>query len=119
MFRSYEPGQADKVVLIMNVIPGEEPSSGPNYFNFDPTVHYSFHVDNDKDGQADDVGSSSSSGTRRSRRHDALGLPLSYVAAPADHRARRPRLRRARPAADVHGDDGPRQGQEATVSPTT
>ena len=21
----------------MNVIPGEEPSSGPNYFNFDPT----------------------------------------------------------------------------------
>src|SRR4051812_42494649 len=33
MFRSYEPGKSDKVDLIMDVIPGEEPSSGPNYFN--------------------------------------------------------------------------------------
>ena len=38
MFRSYEPGKANKVVLIMNVNPGEEPSSGPNYYGFDPTV---------------------------------------------------------------------------------
>src|SRR5207247_66266 len=29
MFRDYAPGQQDKVVLIMDVIPGEEPSSGP------------------------------------------------------------------------------------------
>ena len=29
MFRSYEPGQENKVVLIMNTQPGEEPSSGP------------------------------------------------------------------------------------------
>ena len=40
MFRSYEAGQSDKVDLIMNVIPGEEPSAGPNYYNFDPTVTY-------------------------------------------------------------------------------
>ena len=38
MFRSYEPGKADRVVLIMNVNPGEEPSSGPNYYGFDPSV---------------------------------------------------------------------------------
>ncbi|NJM07521.1 DUF4331 domain-containing protein [Candidatus Gracilibacteria bacterium] len=28
MFRSYEPGKADNVVLMMNVVPGQEPSSG-------------------------------------------------------------------------------------------
>src|ERR687896_776691 len=55
MFRSYEPGKQDKVVLIMDVHPGEEPSSGPNYYGFDQSVVYSFHVDNDRDGEADDV----------------------------------------------------------------
>src|SRR6059036_2173437 len=55
IFRSYEAGNADKVVLVMNVIPGEEPSSGPNYFLFDPNVRYAFNIDNDKDGKADDV----------------------------------------------------------------
>jgi len=55
MFRSYETGKDDKIILIMNVIPGEEPSSGPNYYNFDPNVLYAFHLDNDMDGEADDV----------------------------------------------------------------
>ncbi len=55
MFRSYEPGHEGKVILIMNVIPGEEPSSGPNYFNFDPNVSYKFEIDNDADGKADDI----------------------------------------------------------------
>jgi hypothetical protein len=55
MFRDYAPGEQDKVVLIMDVIPGEEPSSGPNYWNFDPNVLYKFSVDNDGDGKADDV----------------------------------------------------------------
>jgi hypothetical protein len=55
MFRSYEPGKADKVVMIMDVFPGGEPSSGPNYLTFDPSVLYSFYVDNDMDGKANDV----------------------------------------------------------------
>jgi hypothetical protein len=54
MFRSYEAGKADKVVLIMDVM-SEEPSSGPNYWNFDPNVLYALHVDNDRDGNADDI----------------------------------------------------------------
>src|SRR2546427_826362 len=53
MFRSYQPGKEKKVVLIMNVIPGEEPSSGPNYWNFSPGVRYLFNVDNNKDGVTD------------------------------------------------------------------
>lgn len=55
MFRSYESGNDNKIVLIMDVIPGEEPSSGPNYYNFDPNVLYAFHVDNNADGKADDI----------------------------------------------------------------
>ena len=50
-FRSWE--DSGKVVLIMNVIPGQEPSSGPNYFNFDDDVLYVIHVDTDRDGKED------------------------------------------------------------------
>ena len=32
MFRSYEPGSEDKVVLVMNVYPFEEPSGGWDTF---------------------------------------------------------------------------------------
>ena len=45
MFRSYEEGHEENMVLIMNVIPGEEPSSGPNYYQFDPNVLYSFNIE--------------------------------------------------------------------------
>jgi hypothetical protein len=82
MFRSYEPGQSDKVDLIMDVIPGEEPSSGPNYFNFDPSVLYTFNVDNNNDGKADDIRFELR--FRNELRGDttALGLPLAYTAIP-------------------------------------
>src|SRR5687768_8361353 len=49
MFRSYETDREDYIVLIMDVIPGEEPSAGPNYYNFDPSVLYSINIDNDQD----------------------------------------------------------------------
>ena len=39
----------------MNVVPGQEPSSGPNYFAFDDNVLYQLHVDNDRDGAAEDL----------------------------------------------------------------
>ena len=44
-----------KVTLIMNVIPSQEPSSGPNYFFFDDNVLYAIHLDLDRDGVADDL----------------------------------------------------------------
>ena len=50
-FRSWE--DPSKVVLIMNVIPAQEPSSGPNYFNFDDRVLYALHLDVDRDGKED------------------------------------------------------------------
>jgi hypothetical protein len=82
MFRSYEAGQEDKIVLIMDVIPGEEPSSGPNYFNFDPTVLYSINIDNDKDGDADDVRFEIRFKNEFRGVIKDLGLFLSYVALP-------------------------------------
>ena len=80
MFRDYAAGQQDKVVLIMDVIPGEEPSSGPNYWNFDPNVLYRFSVDNDGDGRADDVELEFRFKTEPIRGiPQQFGLPLSYV----------------------------------------
>src|SRR5215211_2970165 len=78
-FRSYEPGQADKVDLIMDVIPFEEPSGGPNYYNFDPSVAYTFHVDNDKDGDAGDVEFQFRFTNEIRGAVNSLGLPFSYV----------------------------------------
>uniref|UniRef100_UPI00117802AD DUF4331 family protein n=1 Tax=Crenothrix polyspora TaxID=360316 RepID=UPI00117802AD len=45
-FRSWE--DPSKVVFIMNVIPAQEPSSGPNYFNFADDVTYDINIDNNK-----------------------------------------------------------------------
>jgi hypothetical protein len=55
MFRDYSPGNENMLVLIMNVIPAEEPSSGPNYFNFNDDVLYEIHLDTDQKGTANDI----------------------------------------------------------------
>jgi len=52
-FRSW--GDGEKAVFIMNVIPQQVPASGPNFFNLDDRVRYSFHFDLDQDGDADDL----------------------------------------------------------------
>ncbi len=55
-FVSYDQANLDrapadrKVTLIMNVVPGQEPGSGPNYYAFDDHVRYQIIVDNDRDG---------------------------------------------------------------------
>jgi len=78
-FRSYEPGKEDKIVMVMNVLPGEEPSAGPNYYNFDPNVKYAFHIDNNQDGRANDVVVSFDFKNEIRGVVDALGLPVSYL----------------------------------------
>jgi len=49
------PPAERRVTFIMNVIPGQNPADGPNYFNFADDVVYRFHIDNDRDGAAEDV----------------------------------------------------------------
>jgi hypothetical protein len=44
-----------RVTFIENVNPGQDPSDGPNYFNFSDEVLYAINIDNDQDGKADDI----------------------------------------------------------------
>src|SRR5450631_421032 len=44
-----------RVTFIMNVGPGQDPSDGPNYFNFDDEVLYTINIDNDQNGVAQDL----------------------------------------------------------------
>ena len=44
-----------RVTFIMNVIPGQNPADGPNYFNFGDDVVYRINVDDDRNGKAEDV----------------------------------------------------------------
>src|SRR2546422_8201915 len=48
-------GRDRRVTMILNAVPGQEPGSGPNYFAFDDNVLYELHVDNNQDGDAEDV----------------------------------------------------------------
>jgi hypothetical protein len=78
IFRSWQ--DPDKAILIMNVIPGQEPGSGPNYFNFADDVLYEIHVDNNKNNVAANI-------TYQIRfkteiRQPGNVFPLAYVALP-------------------------------------
>jgi hypothetical protein len=44
-----------KVTFILNVNPGQDPADGPNYFNFDDDVLYTINIDNNRDGNANDI----------------------------------------------------------------
>src|SRR5947209_471427 len=49
------PEHPDKVVLIGNWFPGEEPSGGPNYFRFSDAARYQINIDIDGKRPVDDV----------------------------------------------------------------
>lgn len=53
MFRSYEPGREDRVVIIANYLPLQDSYGGPNYFSLDPNALYEIHIDNSGDGVED------------------------------------------------------------------
>jgi hypothetical protein len=52
-FVSYD--HPDRVTFVLNVDPFLQPSNGPNYFPFDPSLVYQIKVDNDHDARADVV----------------------------------------------------------------
>lgn len=51
VFRS--PDAPDTITIIANYIPLEEPSSGPNFYNFSPSGVYEIHIDNNGDAKED------------------------------------------------------------------
>ena len=76
MFRSWvNPGN---VVFILNTIPVQEPSGGPNYFNFSDDVLYKISIDTDADGEED----LSYEVRFKTEIRNPLQLPLAYVALP-------------------------------------
>src|SRR5262245_15088521 len=79
-FRSWE--DPSKVVFIANVIPGQEPGDGPNYFNFDDNVLYSIKIDNNQDGVAEDIVYEFRFTTETRPALGALLFPLPYVGNP-------------------------------------
>src|ERR687886_907176 len=50
-FRS--PDKPDTVTIISNLIPGEDPAAGPNYYTFSPTARYDIYADTNGDGKPD------------------------------------------------------------------
>jgi hypothetical protein len=50
-FRS--PDKPNMLTIISNVIPGEDPAAGPNYFTFSPTARYNIYIDRNGDGKQD------------------------------------------------------------------
>ena len=53
LYAFVSPDAPDTVTLIANYVPFEEPAGGPNFYPFDPNVHYWIKVDNTGDGVAD------------------------------------------------------------------
>ncbi|HYI08989.1 MAG TPA: DUF4331 domain-containing protein [Thermoanaerobaculia bacterium] len=51
VFRS--PDAPNTITIIANYIPLEEPSSGPNFYNFSPSGIYEIHIDNNGDAVED------------------------------------------------------------------
>jgi hypothetical protein len=79
-FRSWQ--DPSKVVFIMNVIPGQDPADGPNYFNFDDEVLYAVNIDNDQDGKAEDIVYEFRFKTENRPALGQLEFPLAYVGNP-------------------------------------
>lgn len=77
-FRSWE--NPDRVLFVMNVIPMEEPSAGPNYYNFADDVLYEIRIDNDKNNIAQNIVYQVRFKTEIRSPGDVF--PLSYVALP-------------------------------------
>ena len=48
------PDKTDTVTLVANYIPAEQPSGGPNFYEWDPSVLYEIHVHNG-DGRNDEI----------------------------------------------------------------
>src|SRR4030095_2714224 len=53
MFRSYEAGRDDNVVLVADYLPLQDAYGGPNYFSLDPKALYEIHIDNNGDAKED------------------------------------------------------------------
>jgi hypothetical protein len=76
------PAADRRVTFIMNVLPGQDPADGPNYFEFDDRVLYKFNIDNNQDGNAEDIVYEVAFQTETRPILGNLNFPLPYVGNP-------------------------------------
>jgi hypothetical protein len=112
-FRSWE--DPDKVVFILNVIPGQEPGDGPNYFAFDDKVLYRIHIDNNQDGIAEDIVYEFKFKTETRPVLGSLNFPLPFLGNPNIDPAVVPGLQGIT-ALDGPGSEGLTRRQTYTVT---
>src|SRR5215813_956005 len=111
------PAQDRRLTLIMNVIPGQDPADGPNYFNFADDVLYELHVDNDADGKAEDVVYQIRFKTENRPIGGTLNTPLAYVGGSAqDGPAPGDPITKGITALDGPGSEGLTRRQTYTVT---
>src|SRR2546430_15951823 len=55
LFRSYEAGKSDRIVMSMSAQGFQNPDNGPSYYKFSPSVLYRFNINNSRglDGAPD------------------------------------------------------------------
>ncbi len=53
LYAFISPDSPNKVTLIANYVPLQQPAGGPNFFEFGDDVLYEIHIDNNGDGEAD------------------------------------------------------------------
>src|SRR5215813_3420116 len=55
LFRSYEPGKSDRLVMSMSAQGFQVPDNGPSYYKFSDSVYYRFNINNSRglDGNPD------------------------------------------------------------------
>jgi len=88
-FVSYDEASASapvgqrKATFILNVIPGQDPDDGPNYFEFGQRLVYKISIDNDRDGVADDVVYEFNFENESRPIAGSLNFPVVYVGNPA------------------------------------
>lgn len=80
IFRSWQ--DPSKVVLIMNVYPGQNPADGPVFSAFDDEIVYRLNIDNDMDGNANDVIYEFRFKTDIREIPELPGFPFPYVGSP-------------------------------------
>src|ERR1700730_3331032 len=55
LYAFVSPDNPSMVTIIANYVPLQQPSGGPNFFEFGDDVLYTINIDNDADGQAEIV----------------------------------------------------------------
>src|SRR5438270_5086251 len=53
LYAFVSPDKPDTATIVSNLIPGEDPAAGPNWYTFSPSARYDVYVDKNGDGKPD------------------------------------------------------------------